>query len=79
MTAKPLPVAPLPFKRLLSRAQAAYYIDMGTSKFDQLVTDGRMPKPLRIDSRLVWDVRQLDSAIDALHDADSELNSWSDL
>lgn len=79
MITKPQPVAPLPFKRLLSRVQAAYYIDMGTSKFDQLVIDGRMPKPLRIDARLVWDVRQLDSAIDALHDAGSELNSWSDL
>nr|WP_111300861.1 hypothetical protein [Paracoccus saliphilus] len=72
-------MAPLPFKRLLSREQAAYYIDMGTSKFDQLVADRRMPKPIKIDGRRVWDVRQLNSAIDALHDADFESNSWSDL
>ncbi len=31
-----------------------------------MVKDGRMPKPRRINSRTVWDKRQLDEAFDAL-------------
>jgi predicted DNA-binding transcriptional regulator AlpA len=38
------------------------------SKFDQLVQDGRMPKPLHIDKCAVWDVRDLDQAFGALKD-----------
>jgi predicted DNA-binding transcriptional regulator AlpA len=53
-------------KRGLSREEAAAYIGVGTSKFDALVADGRMPQPKIIDARRIWDVRQLDAAFDAL-------------
>ena len=48
--------------RGLSREEAARYIGVGTSKFDQLVHDGRMPRGKRIDGRIVWDRIQLDIA-----------------
>lgn len=53
-------------KRGLNREEAAAYVGIGASKFDELVADGRMPQPKKIDARRVWDVRQLDAAFDAL-------------
>ena len=52
--------------RGLNREQAARYIGVGVSKFDEMVRDGRMPKPVSIDARKVWDVRALDSKFDDL-------------
>ena len=54
--------------RGLSRAQSAEYIGIGVTKFDELVADGRMPRPKRIDSRTVWDRIKLDEAFVALDD-----------
>lgn len=51
-------VLPPPTRRGLSRVEAAEYIGVGASKFDAMVTDGRMPKPKKIDGRRVWDVRK---------------------
>jgi predicted DNA-binding transcriptional regulator AlpA len=62
--------------RGLRREQAARYIGIGPTKFDQLVDDGRMPKPIRIDGRRVWDSRQLDVAFDALIGDDGDANPW---
>jgi len=42
------------------------YLGISASKFDELVRDGRMPSPKRIDGRRIWDVHQLDLAFDAL-------------
>lgn len=53
-------------RRGLRREDAAGYVGIGPSKFDMLVDDGRMPKPFRIDGCVVWDVRKLDMAFDAL-------------
>jgi hypothetical protein len=39
--------------RGLSRVQAAEYIGVGVSKFDQMVRDGRMPQPKRVDARTI--------------------------
>jgi len=38
--------------RGLSRGQAAEYIGEGATKFDEMVDDGRKPKPHRIDRRV---------------------------
>jgi integrase/predicted DNA-binding transcriptional regulator AlpA len=54
--------------RGLSREQAATYIGVGTSKFDEMVRDGRMPRPKTIDCRVVWDRCRLDAAFDDLPD-----------
>ena len=52
--------------RGLCRKQAADYIGVSASLFDELVKDGRMPPPKRINARTVWDMRQLDEAFEAL-------------
>lgn len=58
--------------RGLSRLQAAAYIGISGGVFDQMVADGRMPKPARIGGRLVWDRIKLDLAFAALSDDDPE-------
>jgi predicted DNA-binding transcriptional regulator AlpA len=63
--------------RGFNREQSAEYIGVGASKFDELVKDGRMPKPKRIDGRVVWDRLQLDSAFAALPDTDDCGDIWS--
>lgn len=49
-----------------SRDDAAAHIGVGTTKFDQMVADGRMPQPRAIDGRRVWCVHELDDAFDRL-------------
>ena len=70
-------VRPAP-RRGLSREEAAMYICISPGKFDELVADGRMPKPRKIDGRKIWDIRALDLAFDALpgKDAPPTPNSW---
>jgi predicted DNA-binding transcriptional regulator AlpA len=60
--------------RGLNRQQAAHYIGITASLFDDLIEEGRLPKPIRIKRRTVWDIRQLDEAFDDLGNCDS--NSW---
>ena len=67
-------VRPVPRRGLL-RDEAAMYVGISPSKFDELVADGRMPAPRRIDGRKVWDVRSIDLAFDELPCDDSP-NSW---
>jgi predicted DNA-binding transcriptional regulator AlpA len=52
--------------RGLSRIDAARYVGISPTTFDGMVRDGRMPPPKRINSRTVWDIRQLDDAFEAL-------------
>lgn len=59
--------------RGLSRDDAARYVGVGATKFDEMVADGRMPKPKRIDGRVVWDRVKLDAAFTDLPD-DERLN-----
>lgn len=70
---------PIP-RRGLARDEAAMYLGIGATKFDEMVADGRMPKAKRVDSRKVWDIRALDVAFDALpaDDAAPVKNSWED-
>lgn len=48
--------------RGMSREEAARYIGVSMTKFDEMVADGRMPRPKRIDGRVVWDRVRLDAA-----------------
>ena len=59
--------------RGLSRDEAAWYIGMGATKFDEMVADGRMPRPKRVDGRVIWDRLQLDAAFSDLPE-DKRLN-----
>lgn len=65
----------------LGQADAAAAIGISTTKFRALVDDGRMPKPRRIDSRLLWDADELRDAFKALpHDGgDDEVDTWADV
>jgi predicted DNA-binding transcriptional regulator AlpA len=68
--------------RGLSRLQAAEYIGVGGTKFDQMVEDGRMPAPVKIDTRTVWDRAKLDEAFAALSDhaaPETAANPWDKL
>jgi hypothetical protein len=71
---------PVP-RRGLSRIEAAMYLGISPSKFDGLVTDGRMPRPRIIDCRKVWDIFELDMAFDELPREDRPSiagSSWDD-
>ena len=52
--------------RGLNRVGAAGYIGVSPTLFDEMVADGRMPSPKIINSRRVWDRRELDVAFDAI-------------
>ncbi len=52
--------------RGLSRTEAARHIGVGTTFFDQLVVDGRMPKPFNIGKRVIWDRLKIDAAFSYL-------------
>lgn len=55
--------APLPFiPRGLSRSESALYVGVGLTLFDEMVADGRMPRPKRVNSRTIWDRIELDAA-----------------
>lgn len=49
-----------------SREQAAAHIGVGTTTFDQMIADGRMPQPRIIGGRVVWCVYELDEYFDRL-------------
>lgn len=69
-------------RRLLSRVEAAKYAGVSPNTFDRMIEDGIMPVSLRVYSRVLWDVRALDAAIDALpregEEIDSLGNEWDD-
>ncbi|MCJ2012660.1 helix-turn-helix transcriptional regulator [Methylobacterium sp. J-076] len=64
-------------RRGLSRQEAARYVGISTTKFDDLVREGEMPQPFRIGSRTIWDLRKLDAAFDLLSGPE-EPNSFAD-
>jgi predicted DNA-binding transcriptional regulator AlpA len=67
--------------RLIGRAAAAAYVSVAPTTFDEMVGDGRMPRPTLLGGRRkAWDVRRLDIAIDQLptEGGNTEDNTWSD-
>lgn len=65
-------------RRGLSHVEAARYIGVGTTKFDEMVADRRMPQPVRIDGRVLWDIRDLDAAWENLK-AGTTTNAWDNV
>ncbi len=61
---------PIP-RRGLRREEAAAYVGISPSKFDQAVADQRMPQPRLLDGCALWDVRELDDRFDELPRRDS--------
>jgi hypothetical protein len=62
----------------LSREDAAWYIGISPSKFDQLVTDGRMPAPRMLDGRRVWNRHDLELSFYDLP-AKAKGNPWDEV
>lgn len=54
---------------------AALYIGVSETKFRQMVQDGRMPKPYRIDGIVLWRYDDLQAAFDRLT-RESDGNPW---
>ena len=73
--ALPLSLAP----RGLSRQQAAEYVGLSASSFDQLVATRLMPKPKRIGGRVIWDRLAVDEAFSALDSDDPSAGQWGSL
>jgi predicted DNA-binding transcriptional regulator AlpA len=66
------------FPRGVCRSEAAQYIGVSPALFDEMVRDGRMPHPIRINSRTVWDVRDLDAKFEELKYRDGTVdNDWN--
>ena len=77
-TALPRTLAP----RLISREAAAAYVSVSPTTFDEMVKDGRMPKPKRLSGRRkAWDVRALDTAVDSLpvDNNDNDNDTWDNI
>ena len=54
--------------RGLRRTQAAAYVGVSTTKFDEMVVQGTMPQPKEIGARRLWDRQAIDAAFEALPD-----------
>lgn len=61
--------------RGLSRHEAARYIGVGSTLFDEMVADGRMPTPKHVNSRTIWDRVALDIAFTSLPDKKTDLQT----
>ncbi|MCH4559235.1 hypothetical protein [Mesorhizobium jarvisii] len=59
--------------RGLSRDEAARYVGVGSTLFEEMVVDGRMPRPKHVNGRIIWDRVALDIAFTALPDKNSGL------
>jgi hypothetical protein len=64
--------------RGLSRVEAAAYVGVSPTTFDELVEAGTMPQPKTVLTRRIWDRQGLDLAFDALPVRDGELASAAD-
>ena len=64
----------------LRRPQAARYVGVGVTKFDEMVSDGRMPKPREIGTVKVWSRIELEEAFYDLPPAtDGSGNPWEQI
>lgn len=65
----------------LGAPDAAAAIGISVTKFRELVDARRMPKPRKLDGRLLWDAEELRDAFRALpHDGgDDEVDTWADV
>ena len=59
----------------LTRVQSAAFIGVGATLFDEMVADGRMPPPKRINTKTIWDRLALQEAFVALP-SDEDTNPW---
>ena len=65
-------------RRGMRRPEAAIYIGVSPSLFNELVQEGTMPEPFKIRTCTLWDIRDLDEAFDALkvERVENEADDW---
>lgn len=64
--------------RGLKRPEAARYIGVCPTTFDGLVSEGKMPQPVRIGRRVIWDKWDLDTAFEQLKaGSDIDEEQWA--
>lgn len=76
-TQQPIQFVKVSEKRGLSRVEAACYVGISPTYFDQLVKTGKMPKSYSLGTRRLWDRRRLDETIDEL--SGDDVNPWDSL
>jgi predicted DNA-binding transcriptional regulator AlpA len=81
--ARQLALPPTLRPRLIGREASAAYVDVSPTTFDEMVLDGRMPRPKLLGGRRrAWDVRALDAAVDQLPNDENHTptpdETWSD-
>ena len=64
-------------KRGLSRVEAAAYLGISPSKFDQLRKSGRIGPPKILDGRKLYAIEMLDEFFDALPDENHDAEDWT--
>jgi hypothetical protein len=65
-------------RRGLSRVEAAIYLGIFQSKFDELRKANRIPPPKILDGRLIFTVERLDEFLDSLPDENEAPNDdWT--
>jgi hypothetical protein len=65
-------------RRGLSRLEAATYLGISASKFDELRKANRIARPKVLDGRLIFTVERLDEFLDALPDESETSNEdWT--
>lgn len=70
-----------PIERLAyRRTEVAAALGISPTKFDELVKDGRMPRPVRVDSCVLWDAAQVRAYWEALADGQDPVdkNEWDE-
>lgn len=63
--------------RGMSRTEASAYFGVSPTLFDEMVRDGRAPKPKMVNTRTIWDRVALDFSFDSLPTKGS-LNPWDE-
>jgi predicted DNA-binding transcriptional regulator AlpA len=63
---RPFNRAATQLRRGVDRDGASLFVGVSHAVFDQMVRDGRLPQPVELDGELVWDLLQLDRAMDRL-------------
>jgi len=58
------------------RDEAAASVGVSSSKFDEWVRDGKMPKGHKIDGVVLWDVQEMREAWFRLRDGDFAMNPF---
>lgn len=65
-------------RRGMRREEAAEYFTLSPAKFDELVKEGKMPKPVQIGARKIWDRCALDLIWDDLS-SQSDINPFDEM